>query len=144
MAEFQGTYSADKVIITVGTTILSGFADGDFVTASYAEDRAMPKSGADGGVGVSRNASRLGTIVVTLSATSAANDSLSKQFNMDAITGNTVVVPIGVADLSGRTLIAAGNCWLQVSPEATFGKEIGDREWTFGAADLVMFMGGNG
>jgi len=144
MAEFQGTYSADKVIITVGTSILSGFADGDFVTASYAEDRATPKSGADGGVGVSRNASKLGTIVVTLSATSAANDALSAMFNLDAITGNSVSVPISVVDLSGRTLIGAANCWLQVSPEATFGKEIGDREWTFGCADLVMYMGGNG
>jgi hypothetical protein len=144
MADFQGTYSADKVIITVGTTVLSGFADGDFVTAAYAEDRATPKSGADGGVGVSRNASKLGTIVVTLSATSAANDALSTIFNLDAVTGKSTVVPIGVADLSGRTLIAGANCWLQVAPEATFGKEIGDREWTFGVADLVMFLGGNG
>jgi hypothetical protein len=144
MADFQGTYSADKIIITGGSTVLSGFADGDFVTASYAEDRATPKAGADGGVGVSINASRLGTIVVTLSATSAANDSLSGIFNLDAITGTKTIVPIGVADLNGRTVIAAANCWLQVSPEATFGKEIGDREWTFGAADLVMFMGGNG
>lgn len=144
MAEFQGTYSADKVIITVGTSTISGFADGDFVSASYAEDRATPKAGADGGVGVSRNASKLGTIVITLSATSAANDALSAMFNLDAITGNTVVVPIGVADLSGRTLIGGANCWLQATPDATFGKEIGDREWTFGVADLVMFMGGNG
>ena len=144
MADFQGTYSADKVIITVGSTILSGFADGDFVTASYAEDRATPKAGADGGVGVSRNASKLGTIVVTLSATSAANDALSALFNLDAITGNPVTVPIAVVDLSGRTLIGAANCWLQSTPAVTFGKEIGDREWTFGAADLVMFVGGNG
>ena len=116
MAEFQGTYSADKVIITVGPAILSGFADGDFVSASYAEDRATPKAGADGGVGVSRNASKLGTIVVTLSATSAANDALSALFNLDAITGNSVSVPISVtcpgAPLS-VLLIAGCKCHLK-------------------------------
>jgi len=144
MAEFQGTYSADKVIVSVGSVPLSGFTDGDFITASYAEDRATPKAGADGGVGVSRNASRLGTIVITLSATSAANDALSALFNIGSLTTNIVTLPISVIDLSGRTVISGANCWLQVSPEATFGKEIGDREWTFGAADLVMFMGGNG
>jgi len=142
--DFQGTYAADKVIVTVGGVIVSGFADGDFLTASYEDDRYFPKVGSDGGVGIARNASRLGTIAITLSATSAANDALSALFNLDALAGVAVTLPIGVADLSGRTLLAAGNAWLQVTPEVTFGREIGDREWTFGCADLVLYTGGNG
>lgn len=141
--EYQGTYSADKVVITLGGGIMSGFADGDFITVKYVDDRYFSKVGADGGVGRARNASKLGEITLTLSATSPANDTLSAMFNLDSLAGVNNPMPFGCADLSGRTLCGAGNAWLKTAPEVTFGREIGDREWVFECADLVMFSGGN-
>ena len=40
--DYQGTYAAEKVIVTVGGVILSGFTDGDFVTAKYVKT-AIPR-----------------------------------------------------------------------------------------------------
>lgn len=142
--DYQGAYNAGKVVVTVGGIIVSGFDDGDFVSASYEGDRATPKVGADGEVGLSINPSRLGTITITLSATSKANDELSALANLNNNSVFTSAFPIGVADLSGRTVIAGTKCWLQTAPDVTFGTEVGSREWVFGVADLLTTIGGNG
>lgn len=141
---YQGAYNASKVAVMVSGVIVSGFDDGDFVSAAYEGDRATPKVGADGEVGISINPSRLGTITITLSASSLANDELSALANINSLGGFDAAFPISIVDLSGRSLIFASKCWLQTSPEATFGTEIGSREWVFGAADLLMQLGGNG
>lgn len=142
--DYQGTYAAEKVVVTIGAVIVTGFTDGDFITASYEEDRSFAKAGADGEVGRALNASKLGTITVTLSATSKANDFLSAQFGLASMAGITAAFPIGVVDLSGRTVLGGSKCWVKTAPEVTLGREIGDREWVFGVADLSMFLGGNG
>jgi len=141
--DFQGTYSADKVIIAIGGVNVSGFADGDFVSAKFDEDRYMKKSGADGEVGRSRNPSKAGTIDITLSQTSQANDGLSALFSLDAIGTYDAPISISVADLSGRSLATASKAWIKTSPDLTFGKEIGDRVWVIDCADLSIFVGGN-
>lgn len=141
--DFQGTYAAEKVIITIGGVTISGFTDGDFVTVKYDEDRYTKKAGADGEVGRSKNASRAGTVEVVLSGTSAANDELSALFNLAQIGGIDPPVPIAVADLSGRSLAAASNAWIKTVPDLVFGKDITDRSWVFDTADLVINVGGN-
>ncbi len=136
--DFQGTYSAEQVIVTVGGLIISGMTDGDFVTAKYEEDRYMPYVGADGEVGRSKNASRLGTIEIVLAHTSLANTELSSLFNLSLIGGIDNPIPFGVADLSGRGLVTASKCWLKMPPDWVRGKEIGECTWTLQAADLSM------
>ena len=143
VGDYQGTYAAEKVIVTVGGVIVTGFADGDFVTAKYDEDRATKKVGADGEVGRSRTASKAGTIEVVISATSKANDELSALFNLAQIGGFDTPIPVGIADLSGRSVAGASKCWLKTAPDMVFGKEIGDRTWVFDCADLTMSYGGN-
>lgn len=141
--DFQGTYAAEKVIITIGSVIVSGFTDGDFLTAKYDEDRYFKKVGADGEVGRSKNGSRSGTIEVVLSGTSPANDELSALFNLAQIGGIDAPMPMGVADLSGRSVVAASKAWLKTAPDMVFGKEIGERTWTFDCADMIFSYGGN-
>lgn len=141
--DFQGTYAAEKVIVTVGGVNVNGFTDGDFLTAKYDEDRYFKKTGADGEVGRSKNASRAGTIEVVLSGTSAANDELSALFNLAQIGGIDAPIPMGVADLSGRSLVGASKAWLKTAPDMVFGAEIGERTWTFDCADMVFNYGGN-
>lgn len=141
--DFQGTYAAEKVIISVGGVAISGFTDGDFVTVKYDEDRYVKKAGADGEVGRSKNASRAGTVEIVLSGTSSANDELSALFNLAQIGGIDPPIPIAVADLSGRSLAVASNAWIKTVPDLIFGKNITDRKWVFDAADLVINVGGN-
>ena len=144
VGDFQGTYAAEKVVVTVGGVILTGFGEGDFLTAKYDEDRFTKKVGADGEVGRARTASRAGTIEVVLSATSKANDELSALFNLSQIGGFDSPVPMGVADLSGRSVAGASKAWLKTAPDMVFGNEISERTWVFDCADLVMTYGGNG
>jgi len=142
--DYQGTYSADKVVITVGGVIVSGFGDGDFVTAKYDEDRFTKKVGADGEVGRSRTASRAGTIEITLSQTSKANDELSALFNLSQFGSYDAPINVGVADLSGRSVATSSKSWIKTAPDMTFGKEIGERTWALDCADLILSFGGNG
>jgi hypothetical protein len=141
--DFQGTYAAEKVIISIGGVTMSGFTDGDFVTVKYDEDRYTKKAGADGEVGRSKNASRAGSVEVVLSGTSAANDEMSALFNLAQIGGIDPPVPITVADLSGRSLASASNAWIKTVPDLVFGKDITDRSWVFDTADLIINVGGN-
>jgi hypothetical protein len=142
--DYQGTYAAEKVIVTVGGVIVTGFADGDFINVKYSEDRYISKAGADGEVGRSKTASRLGEIEITVSGTSLANDELSAIFNLAQIGGIDPPIPFGVADLSGRSFAGASKAWIKSTPDLTFGKEISDRKWVLEAADLTISFGGNG
>lgn len=142
--DYSGTYAAEKVIVTVGGVIVTGFDDGDFIDVSYVNDRYTSKAGADGEVSRSKTADRLGEITITLSATSKANDELSALFNLGQIGGFEAPVPFGVADLSGRSFATASKCWIKTAPNMVFGTEVGSREWVLEAADLIMNYGGNG
>jgi len=136
--DFQGTYSAEKVIVTVGGVILSVFGDGDFVTAKFNQDRYVTKVGADGEVARAKTADRTGTIEIVLSSTSKANMELSALFNLSMLSGVEPTVPIGVVDLSGKALVAASRAWLKTTPDWVRGKEISEATWTFECADLKL------
>lgn len=140
---FQGTYAAEKVVVTVGGVIVSGFTDGDFLTAKYDEDRYTKRVGADGEVGRARTASRSGSIEIVLSATSPANDELSALFNLAQIGGIDPPIPVGITDLSGRSVAGASKAWIKTAPDMKFGNEVGERTWVLDCADLVLNYGGN-
>lgn len=136
--DLQGTYSAEQVIITVGDVIVTGFTDGDYVTAAYSDQRYTAKAGADGEVARSKTASRMGTIEIVLSHTSAANNELSQLFNLALMGGESPTVPIQVTDLSGTGQVTASNAWLQSSPDFVRSNEISEVTWTFECADLAF------
>ena len=136
--DIQRTYDPQQVIITVGGAIVTGFTDGDFIKASYDEDRYNIKAGADGEVARAKNANRMGTFEITLSSTSAANAELSALFNLEMLGGFDVVLPVAIADLSGTAGAFASKCWIKQAPEFTRGKEVSDAVWTLSAADMTI------
>lgn len=143
-ATLTGSYDPARVICTVGGVILSGFSDGDMITARRDEDMYFMRVGADGGVARARNANKAGEFEFRLLQTSKVNDLLSSLLATNDLTNDgTIVVPIGVVDGSGRSLAAATQCWIKSIPEAIFGKEVSERIWVFSAADLRIFHGGN-
>ena len=58
------TYDPTKMVVVVGGVIVSGFADGDFITAKRDEDLYMKRVGADGHVARARNGNKSGTIEI--------------------------------------------------------------------------------
>lgn len=142
-AVLTGSYDPAQVIVTVGIVILSGFSDGDSIIARRSEDVYLTRVGTDGGVGRARNANKMGEFEFKLLQTSSANDLLSSLVAVDdLINDGLITMPISIMDGSGRSLCAATQCWIKTVPEATFGKEVGERAWVFSAADLKIFHGG--
>jgi hypothetical protein len=142
-AVLTGSYDPAQVIVTVGGIILSGFSDGDHITARRAEDNYFTRVGADGGVARARNANKMGEFEFKLLQTSTANDLLSALFAVDDLVNDGLtLVPVAVIDGSGRSLAVATQCWLKTLPEGVFGKEVSERIWVLTAADLKIFHGG--
>lgn len=141
--KFQGTYDPEKVILTIGGVTVSGFVDGDFITAKHDDVRFFKINGVDGEVTRAMNLSKGGTIEVNLMASSAANDNFTAL--LPAAQGGSPLppIPITLKDLSGRSLASCSKAWLKTEPDLVFGKEITDNKWIFDCADLDIYYGGN-
>jgi hypothetical protein len=142
-AMLTGSYDPAQVTVTIGGVIVTGFSDGDHITCRRSEDMYSARAGNDGGVGRARNPNKMGEFEIRLLQTSAANDSLSALVAIDDLSNDGLIAfPISVFDGSGRSLSSASQCWIKTVPEATFGKEVGERVWVFSAADLTIYHGG--
>jgi hypothetical protein len=143
-AQLTGTYDPSKLIVTIGSVIVSGFGDGDSIKAERYEDNYFLKVGLDGGVARARNSNKTGKIEITLLSTSGANDQLSGFFLSESlVVDGTPIAPFVIADTSGRTVLSATQGWLKKIPSVTFGKEVGTNVWVMDCADLTVFHGGN-
>ena len=144
-AKLTGSYDPTQVTVIIGGVIVTGFSDGDSISAKRDEDMYFTRVGTDGGVARARNANKSGEISIKLLQTSEVNDLLSVLLATDDLVNDgRIVVPVAVVDGSGRSLIAATSAWIKTIPEAIFGKEVSEREWIFSCADLSIFHGGGG
>lgn len=142
MALTTKTYDPGLVIVTFGSTIITGYADGTFVKASRNEDAFKTYVGADGTPARSRSRNRSGSIEITLSQTSPSNDALSASVLADELLG-TGVSPCSIRDLNGTTLVVAPEAWVRKPADIEEGKEIGPRTWTIDTGRMEMLVGGN-
>ncbi len=134
-------YDPEKVVITWGTALISGFAEGTFLEATRDEDAFFKKIGADGEVSRTRNKNKGGSVTITLLQTSASNDILSAAQVADELTG-LGVFPLMIKDLLGTTLLVAPNAWVKKRADAEFAKEQTDREWILDCDQLTGIVGG--
>ena len=93
-------YDPKDIIITVGPHIVSGYADGTFVSVARQGDSFSSIAGADGEVARARSNDKRGTITLTLMQTSRTNAYLSGLVAVDEETGNGVV-PVTVRNAKG-------------------------------------------
>ena len=139
------TFDPANVIVSIGGTPISGLADGTFVMVSRDEDAFSKVSGADGEVSRAKSNNRSGSLTLTLLQTSMSNDILSAIAALDEIS-NTGVVPVFVKEMGATkplTTLFACEGWIKKMPDASYGKEIENREWVFDLATVNMFEGGN-
>lgn len=144
-AELTGTYDGSEVFVTIGPLLLTGFSDGDSITATKSANYYEKRVGLYGSVGRARNTDKTGTIEVRLLQTSFANDEMSGLFNLDSLTEDgKVVLPVSVVDFSGRSVISAGQAWLESQGPSVFSTNaVGERIYTLQCANLMIFNGGN-
>lgn len=138
------TYDPSKLTVIVGGVIVSGFSDGDFITAKRDEDLYMKRVGADGHVARARNGNKSGTIEIKLLQSSPAVNEIAALVALDNfLFDGDILIPIAIVSPGdGAELVAATQAWLKTPPEMVFGKEVGERSFVFDCADLKMSIGG--
>ena len=136
------TYSPKKVSISVAGVIITGYAEGTFVSVERSSDTFTKAVGSDGEVGRVHSADRSGLITLTLQQTSESNDVLSALQQVDELT-LTGKFPVMVKDNNGTSLYTSGDAWIEKIADAEYSNDMSTREWRIACADLIAFTGGN-
>ena len=136
------TYDPKQVQVIFGGVPIGGFADGTFINIMRSNDAFTKHSGADGDLTRVKQNDSSGEATITLAQSSASNDYLSGVALADEAS-NDGVLPLLIKDLSGTSTFVSGFAWIRKTPDASFGKDIENREWVLDIADLATFVGGN-
>jgi len=136
------TYDPKSVSIIVGGNIMTGLADGTFLTVERDEDAFALNIGSDGEGVRSKSNNFSGTFTLTIQQGSPSNDVLSAFAQADELSGSGVVSVL-VKDNNGNSLHVAETAWVQKAADAEYARESGDREWVIRTDKLTTFVGGN-
>lgn len=142
MSQPLRTYSPDLVSVIIGERPITGFADGESITAERNNDAFTRVIGMTGEGARVRSNDRSGKITLKLMQTSPDNEYLSTLFNEDEATAARVF-NVMIRDQNGTSLHEAQTAWIVKPANASFGKELADREWMIECDNLKMFSGGS-
>lgn len=138
------TYDPKSIVITIGSHIVTGYAEDTFVSIEPSGDGTASTAGADGEVARSLSHNPLHRITLTVQQTSPTNDYLSELLARDRASGGGGVVPFNLRDLRGSTQAAASQAWVVNNPTLEFSGTVSDREWVLDAVISGDFhVGGN-
>lgn len=135
------TYDPLQVSVILGSHIVTGFADGTFVSIERNNQTFELVSGASGETARAKSNDRSGTVTITLMQTSESNSVLSGFAAADELS-NSGKFPIIVKDNNGDSLYEATEAWVQQPASVEFSKEISEREWVLETGELIMVTGG--
>lgn len=137
------TYDPKKVIVVLGTSTITGFAEDEMITIAPHGEGFTKYVGADGEVARAIDPDDTFTITFHLAYTSKSNTYLSKVHNADRVTG-AFLLPLMIKDLSGDTLFACEQAWVTNWPENTRGRGIETNDWELETGRVVSpIIGGN-
>lgn len=129
-------FDPKEVSITLGTHIISGYADGTFAAFAQNRDTYALTVGADGeGTRVKSN-DRSGRLTVTLLKSSTSNAVLSALANADAQN------PCIIKDNNGSTLSSASTAWLVRQADYEYSNEETTVEWIIESDSWDNLVGG--
>lgn len=142
------TYDPTKVVVTVGSYTVTGFADGSLVKCERNEDGFKLTVGGDGEAVRSKNPNRSGKITISLMQSSASNEYLSSMALLDETgAAGAVTTPraaptasvqtVTVKDNNGNSLWSADEAWVMKPADGDYEKEAKDRTWVLEAAKLT-------
>lgn len=136
------TYDPGKVVVAFGASIITGFAEGTFISIARNGDIFEKSRGADGTVDrINKNANDF-AVTMTLKQTSISNDDLSAYSLVDQIS-NSGKLPLSIKDLGGNTLFFAAQAWIAKDPDDEFSDSLSNREWRFDTGAAAKYSGGN-
>lgn len=127
-------FDPKDVSIHMGGMIITGVAEGTFVTCEKNEDNYQAYVGSQGEVARTHNADPTGTITFTLEHTSPSNSHmLSLANSKDMFAGK-------VTDMNadGGESVGGSDCWCVKPANLERAGEVTDREWTVYVADYEI------
>lgn len=132
-SKFLGTYNPDEVVLNLGSLLISGFAEGTFVTVAKADPELYKTHvGAKGEVSRTKNLNNSGTIAFTLKGTSPSNAQL------DLLKFNPALLPVSVENKSDAEYFAGGaEAWVHNDPDKAFADTEQNVEWIIFVPELV-------
>lgn len=129
------TYDPMDINVNVGGRIITGFAEGTFVSAERLEDNFTEYVGAKGEVAFSESNNKTGEITITLENTSPSVSYLNDLANRK---GAGAVIPVSIVDLndSGRITVSGAEARIRKPANYEGGKEISEREFVIFVSEL--------
>ena len=122
------TYNPRKVIVQLGTHVVSGFADDSFISIEPDGDGTTSSVGADGEIVRSIDPTNTFKIKLALQHTSETNKFLINKYYTDKNEG-TGTFPILIKDLLGGTVFSCSAAWVPKLPAHGYGKTASNREY---------------
>lgn len=135
-------YDPGLVVVTFGSLILSGYADGAMIAAQRDEDAYSKVVGSQGDTVRVRNRNRNGMVTVNLQQSSPINTALSAIAALDEVS-NLGVKPLQIKDLNGTTLVAAPAAWIRKVADVALSQSAENREWIFDCYNMGVLVGGS-
>jgi Protein of unknown function (DUF3277) len=135
------SYDPLDISIIVAGQDVQGLAPDSFVTVTRKNDMWELVEGCDGQVARAKSNSTTCEVKLTIMQTSPTNDVLSALYTADEKTG-AGLFPIFIRDSSGTTTFFALQAWIPKPADISFGKSVGNREWTIQSGESTMFVGG--
>lgn len=128
------TYSPGDVALSIGGNLMSGYADGTFVTVEREVDGMTKVVGADGEVSRTRSANKSGSLTLTLKQTSDSNRILGAYLAADEEDGSGVIDVLCSDNLGNKVFAAEG--WIRKVPNIELSSEQTNREWALDLATI--------
>lgn len=122
------TYSSKKVTIALGSHIVTGYAEDNFVTISETGDGVTSVCGCDGEVVTSVSPDSRHTIKISVLQTSPTHQYLTNKYQQMKAGGNGTFA-ILIKDITGGDIFSADTAWVVKKPDWVRGKASNSREW---------------
>ncbi len=136
-------YNPDLVDFIFGGVPLSGYAEDGMIEIEEEGERFVLVKGTTGEVARSKVLARVAKVTVKLLSTSDSNDVLSAAHILDTNTdGGAGVVPVGMIDRNGRSVLVAPQGWVDGIPPVKMGSKAEERTWKLTVINYKLFAGG--
>jgi hypothetical protein len=136
-------YDPKKVTVILGAHIVTGFADGTFISMVRTGDQWVHKSGSDGEEMRAKTNDFRGELTLTLMQTSSSNTFVQGLLTADELTGEGGV-PLLIKDASSDAALAASEyVWVKKDPDFVRAREDTAITWVLSCKRPTMAQSGS-
>lgn len=131
------TYNPKEVHMTIGSHIVTGFAEDSFISIEPSGDGITKKVGCHGDIARSITPDYTCKVKISTLQHSDINAFLRASFKHDRDTGDGIF-PLLIKDLTGGVMFSSESAWIAKEGTITYGKESGNLDWEIDTAEYTI------